>query len=139
MRIKISGAAERDVADDCDFYGDIDRNLATYCHGQSIMWVALSCTWLQTNCHRGSARKITLLSETVYARRAVPFVPGMCLHSRQVRHILCRRKIFPPEFCWLVDYHYLIYYVRQARDRLCRCPGRLCPSDFQVFRLTEVG
>jgi hypothetical protein len=32
MRIKISGGAERDIADGCDFYGDIDPNLATYFH-----------------------------------------------------------------------------------------------------------
>ena len=30
MKIKISGAAERDIADGCDFYGDIDPNLATH-------------------------------------------------------------------------------------------------------------
>lgn len=29
MRIKISGGAERDIEDGCDFYGDIDPNLAT--------------------------------------------------------------------------------------------------------------
>jgi hypothetical protein len=32
MRIKISAGAERDIADACDFYQDIDRNLATYFH-----------------------------------------------------------------------------------------------------------
>ena len=32
MKIKISGGAERDIADGCDFYGDIDPNLATYFH-----------------------------------------------------------------------------------------------------------
>ena len=30
MRIKISAGAERDIADGCDFYDDIDPNLATY-------------------------------------------------------------------------------------------------------------
>ena len=32
MKIKMSGGAERDIADGCDFYGDIDPNLATYFH-----------------------------------------------------------------------------------------------------------
>ena len=32
MRIKISVGAERDIADGCDFYNDIDPNLATYFH-----------------------------------------------------------------------------------------------------------
>jgi len=32
MRIKISGGAERDIEEGCDFYGDIDPNLATYFH-----------------------------------------------------------------------------------------------------------
>jgi hypothetical protein len=32
MRIKISAGAERDIADGCDFYDDIDPNLATYFH-----------------------------------------------------------------------------------------------------------
>lgn len=32
MRIKISAGAERDIADGCDFYHDIDANLATYFH-----------------------------------------------------------------------------------------------------------
>ena len=32
MKIKISGGAERDIADGCDFYGDINPNLATYFH-----------------------------------------------------------------------------------------------------------
>ena len=32
MKIKISGGAERDIADGCDFYGDIDPNLATHFH-----------------------------------------------------------------------------------------------------------
>jgi hypothetical protein len=32
MRIKISSGAEHDIADGCDFYGDIDPNLATYFH-----------------------------------------------------------------------------------------------------------
>ncbi len=32
MRIKISAGAERDIADGCDFYNDIDPNLATYFH-----------------------------------------------------------------------------------------------------------
>lgn len=32
MRIKISAGAERDIADGCDFYCDIDANLATYFH-----------------------------------------------------------------------------------------------------------
>ena len=32
MRIKISAGAERDIADGCDFYHDIDLNLATYFH-----------------------------------------------------------------------------------------------------------
>jgi len=32
MKIKISGGAERDISDGCDFYGDIDPNLATYFH-----------------------------------------------------------------------------------------------------------
>jgi plasmid stabilization system protein ParE len=30
MRIKISSGAERDMEDSCDFYGEIDPNLATY-------------------------------------------------------------------------------------------------------------
>ena len=30
MRIKISGGAERDIEDGCDFYGDIDPNLAIH-------------------------------------------------------------------------------------------------------------
>ncbi len=33
MRIKISAGAERDIADGCDFYDDIDPNLATYFYG----------------------------------------------------------------------------------------------------------
>ena len=32
MRIKISAGGERDIAEVCDFYGDIDPNLATYFH-----------------------------------------------------------------------------------------------------------
>ena len=32
MKIKFSGGAERDIVDGCDFYGDIDPNLATYFH-----------------------------------------------------------------------------------------------------------
>jgi hypothetical protein len=32
MRIKISAGGERDIAEGCDFYGDIDPNLATYFH-----------------------------------------------------------------------------------------------------------
>ena len=32
MRIKISSGAERDMEDGCDFYGEIDPNLATYFH-----------------------------------------------------------------------------------------------------------
>ena len=32
MRIKISASGERDIAEACDFYGDIDPNLATYFH-----------------------------------------------------------------------------------------------------------
>ncbi len=32
MKIKISGGAERDISDGCDFYGDIDPNLAMYFH-----------------------------------------------------------------------------------------------------------
>lgn len=32
MRIKVSAGAERDIADGCDFYHDIDPNLAVYFH-----------------------------------------------------------------------------------------------------------
>ncbi len=32
MRIKISAGAERDIADGCDFYYDIDPGFATYFH-----------------------------------------------------------------------------------------------------------
>jgi plasmid stabilization system protein ParE len=32
MRIKISAGAERDIADGCDFYHEIDPNLAIYFH-----------------------------------------------------------------------------------------------------------
>lgn len=32
MKIKISSGAERDIADGCDFYAEIDPNLAVYFH-----------------------------------------------------------------------------------------------------------
>lgn len=32
MRINISASAESDIADGCNFYNDIDPNLATYFH-----------------------------------------------------------------------------------------------------------
>ena len=32
MKIKISAGAERDIADGCDFYREIDPNLAVYFH-----------------------------------------------------------------------------------------------------------